>query len=176
MNWNDLIAIITSGFISLIISTIFHEPIKTLFYSIGSRFPRILRICYTNKQITGIWLATFEYTDHYGNLQRYKETIEIFSFMGQILGKTSISETNHPKIVKKMQNEIKTFRLGGKFYGGLYLSGTWYDPPIESSFHGSFHLKLSRSGTKMNGLWVGYSNYSDNSEEMSTGKWVWRKK
>jgi hypothetical protein len=146
-----------SGLIGVILAIIFDEPIRGgLRVVLGKRakpYP-----------LAGTWRAEFKMADGNG----YVEIIRIRKRLGKVEGHIVPHPENY--LALRSVEYKKPLRLEGDLSTSDVFSGMWFHPIDTSRYHGTFQLLLHPRGTRLDGLWLGYS---DTRREIVSGSWNW---
>jgi hypothetical protein len=115
--------------------------------------------------VGGRWRAVF----YYGKQEEeFVEIIEISSVLGMMIGRVIPHGENNP--IAKSVEQRRPVRVQGSMKDNTFFTGTWFHPSRRSHHVGAFQLILRRSNTRMEGMWLGYS---ETKNEVESGRWVW---
>lgn len=155
---------IGSGLVALVITLVFHDPLKRGVFSLLSKLS--LR---SEEGIEGLWIATFHFPNGEG-WSTYEEAIHIEQHLGIVTGRIVPNPVNHRQVKQVEKN--RPVRLRGQLKDNNYVTGIWLHPSRRAHFHGSFQLIVYPSGNEMTGQWLGFS---ERKNEVVSGAWEWRR-
>lgn len=146
-----------SGLIGVILTIIFDEPIRGFLRVIFGRRAKPY-------PLAGTWRAEFQMHDG----RTFVEIIRVRKRLGQVEGHIMPSPENY--LALRAVEYKKPLRLEGDLSTSDVFSGTWFHPIETSRYHGTFQLLLHPRGTRLNGMWLGYS---ESRREIVSGRWAW---
>jgi hypothetical protein len=117
--------------------------------------------------VTGRWEAVFH---HSSRAEPYRELIEVSFLFGAVVGRIVPSDINHED-AKNIEKD-KPLRIRGSIKDHRFFTGVWFHPSRRSHHHGAFDLIIRQDNDRMDGLWLGYSESSNNIE---SGRWEWNR-
>ncbi|MBX7044430.1 MAG: nucleotide-binding protein [Ignavibacteria bacterium] len=130
--------------------------IKKLCLEIKKNIDRIKK---TDNILAGSWFEEWSFIDE-GKQKRFKDTNATIEQFGNF-------------VTGKFKYARREYFFEGRIEQSKYLNGTWGAVKNrDSSYSGSFQLKIGIHGKKMKGKWIGFSS-SDT--EIRTGEWTWEK-